>query len=704
MKEVALFEKSDKLLHLQQGSDRYLHPHLYDWPAVGSLDFDARLPILNWAAGTAGEVASQILTQFEEIKSNAKGLNVLTQREVASVDPQGDVGCRLSVVAAPSESAVVYDAVIIAVGYGYEREIVGENKSYWVPSPLIGALQPKSTLFISGNGDGGLVDFTMAAFNRMTHTHITQFITGYPDLESTRKALLDIEKAAWAATEDQFDVFEQYRSLPLPNGLLLNVLDLLRPNCEVWLHTREPKLFRRDTAVLNRFAAFLAIIADERTNRGLIRYRLGSEPTVSPETISIGQERVSPTHRFLRFGAESKKNMEPFKSLANAAPRPPSASSFRPATPKLNKSATQRFGSNSRIEDVRIVVITTLDREYELFLKHFEGSVARTIHVEDTAIDIVENDDIAEPIGLVRLGEAGSLAAGVAAARVLEVFDPGMVVNIGFAAGVDPQTQRLGDLIVADRITAVAIGEKVDSTAKTANVRSSLVVSIEANWHDWPLGETIGGAKRGVSFGTIVSVDKVLAKQEQVQALLSRDRRTVGIDMESYGIAAALFDRETQFLMVRGIADFADGAKADIATKESAMEGAVRLFGEALRRDLLPPRSGTLDKASARAHDYTVKLDRTEVLNGTANTYFQVSTNRALSEFEYRNSIIEKIASKFSLDRLRSLCIAMNVDFERLNGKTRGEKAASLLYHVEHDLGVSARDLDWVATRFRSSD
>lgn len=66
LKEVALFEKSDKLLHLQQGSDRYLHPHLYDWPAVGSLDFDARLPILNWAAGTAGEVASQILTQFED--------------------------------------------------------------------------------------------------------------------------------------------------------------------------------------------------------------------------------------------------------------------------------------------------------------------------------------------------------------------------------------------------------------------------------------------------------------------------------------------------------------------------------------------------------------------------------------------------------------------------------------------------------------
>jgi hypothetical protein len=131
---IDLYERNDQLLHLQQGSDRYLHPHLYDWPRDGATRQSAGLPILDWEAGTAGAVATKIIRAFKRIVARSKNLHVRTQRFVEAIDPFV-AGCRVHVNDAPQEGGF-YDAAIIAIGFGLEREIRGENKSYWTASPL----------------------------------------------------------------------------------------------------------------------------------------------------------------------------------------------------------------------------------------------------------------------------------------------------------------------------------------------------------------------------------------------------------------------------------------------------------------------------------------------------------------------------------------------------------------------------------------
>jgi hypothetical protein len=71
---------------------------------------------------------------------------------------------------APADGGV-YDAAVLAIGFGYELMTEGEDKSYWTDSPLLGSIRSKSDhiLLVSGNGDGGLVDFMMAAFDGMPH-------------------------------------------------------------------------------------------------------------------------------------------------------------------------------------------------------------------------------------------------------------------------------------------------------------------------------------------------------------------------------------------------------------------------------------------------------------------------------------------------------------------------------------------------------
>ena len=63
--KVCLVEKCQVLIPAQRGCDtRWLHPHFYNWPNPGSDDPQAHLPVLDWRAGTAGQVAEQIEIGF----------------------------------------------------------------------------------------------------------------------------------------------------------------------------------------------------------------------------------------------------------------------------------------------------------------------------------------------------------------------------------------------------------------------------------------------------------------------------------------------------------------------------------------------------------------------------------------------------------------------------------------------------------------
>lgn len=351
---IDIYERKEMLLHLQVGNgDRYLHPHLYDWPNEGSTVLEAGLPLLNWTAGTAGEVADHLLSTFLAIQQHTQKISVKTLRRVERVDAALHAGCRVTVEGMPGEGGF-YDIAILSVGFGYEQYIDNEkNHSYWAPHPLSGPIRRESSshvILISGNGDGGLVDFLTATFEGVSHREICEFIVRYPGLESALRVLLDIEDAAWSSEKCAIDIFKEYEAklLPeLPPNLLLDVTDKFRPGVEVLLHTRESRLFRRESAVLNRFGAFLAIMA-ERNRHGetintLTAVEFRSEPDAELVTFENGDE-CRPNYRFLRFGPD-KRYLSPFEDHIRGLQgvRATVAPGLRPATPLLGESAKSRF-------------------------------------------------------------------------------------------------------------------------------------------------------------------------------------------------------------------------------------------------------------------------------------------------------------------------------------------------------------------------
>jgi len=74
VRRVVVFEGESDLMSLQRTSEqRYIHPHIYDWPKTGALDDDAGLPILNWRAERAAEVVSRFSRAWDQVRNDFPG-------------------------------------------------------------------------------------------------------------------------------------------------------------------------------------------------------------------------------------------------------------------------------------------------------------------------------------------------------------------------------------------------------------------------------------------------------------------------------------------------------------------------------------------------------------------------------------------------------------------------------------------------------
>ncbi|WP_091741902.1 ABC-three component system protein [Phenylobacterium immobile] len=352
LRAIHVYEMRSEVLELQEASNRYLHPHNYDWPAGPATEVSAGLPILNWSAGPARDVQKHLRKQFDD-ESRGTQIQLRTDTTVTGVRPFNMEGVRV-VLRDSAYRSDVYDAVILSVGFGTERFIDGDTPSYWTLSQLEGPVLPAGTMdiFVSGNGDGGLVDFMGAAFRPMPHQEICNLITGL-NLGPARDELNLIEEEAWLPGA-AVDIYEAYRTrvIPLlPNGVLTEIGDHLRANVRVRLHTRDPQLFKRNTAILNRLGCTLALVADENRGNNALSTTVGLEfdgPVPAIGDIKLmGEDAFHPWRRFLRLGPDGHANLGHFQECVDAMPAAATnpLEGFRPQTPALTPEAAARFAA-----------------------------------------------------------------------------------------------------------------------------------------------------------------------------------------------------------------------------------------------------------------------------------------------------------------------------------------------------------------------
>lgn len=287
---VDLFERHQDLLPLQRGCDtRWVHPHSYDWPARGSTTRYARLPLLDWQAATASQVARQICDQLNERVHAAKAargkakrrLDIVQNAEVVRLSNRGRRQV-LHIESLDGNQTREYDAIVLAVGFGLEE--AESTNSYWRNDQLGQAeidrfVGYRRRYVVTGTGDGGLVDLF-----RLT---ITNFDQGqllsdwlFDDDEDAIVKLREIRSACLETNDlyerlDAFSRDKRYKSKI--DKCLTKLANRRRTDTDVILSGRADTLSA--CLSLRKVSFTNALLAFALYRIGAFRYRAFLEPT-----------------------------------------------------------------------------------------------------------------------------------------------------------------------------------------------------------------------------------------------------------------------------------------------------------------------------------------------------------------------------------------------------------------------------------------
>jgi len=248
--EVTLLEKGGVLLPLLRGNrSRWVYPHLYDWPEPESEQRDAGLPLLDWTAALAQEVADQLDTAWKGLAQRAC---IKVHTGVSSIDVHPGAS-RLVTWNKRGPQRGKFAAVIFAVGFGLERRMKDTPwVSYWQNDALHQpSLEGRRRHLISGCGDGGLIDLLRVCVRDFRHEHlIDQFLTRVP--AATRERLLAIDDEAGRVRDPGEYLDEQYRALDVPQEVD-DAFGELREDTTAVLNGLDASPFNLGASILNRF-------------------------------------------------------------------------------------------------------------------------------------------------------------------------------------------------------------------------------------------------------------------------------------------------------------------------------------------------------------------------------------------------------------------------------------------------------------------
>lgn len=177
--QVIHYSNTGGAFQLQSASLRLLHPHVYEWPDLGSLDRRAGLPILDWSADPAGEVIKRLKKEFEAAQIHLKSSLVSKPGTLEAV-AAGKHGWELTFVG--TADPVSFSKVVLAMGFGEEAVLPGaETLGYWSPGNLSAAAieaAPEVTYLLSGTGDGGLTDLMSLLIDDFQHVAFVEEVLG----------------------------------------------------------------------------------------------------------------------------------------------------------------------------------------------------------------------------------------------------------------------------------------------------------------------------------------------------------------------------------------------------------------------------------------------------------------------------------------------------------------------------------------------
>ena len=317
--KVTLLDELEGPMEIQQNNrQRWIHPYIYDWPYLDDSLFEqlkggeASLPLLSWRADYAANVAQEICSQWDRLRSAYK---IDSRWSVRNACLESNGGRRISLRWEESgvEQRREGARVILAVGFGLEPQKLGQD-SYWAEDDLDGGFRKpakRPRWLVSGSGDGALTDLMRLCVHRFRQDEMLNLFVTAQGIEKLKEDLRALHSDSQHL--DEPSVSRRFADLSIDNELRNLVKEQLRRDGpRVVLVSREADLYGSKTSILNR----LIVRILKETRPRAFQHFVGTtgEPLPSRDrkffTVvinSAGKKRREQFHRVLvRHGPDSK--------------------------------------------------------------------------------------------------------------------------------------------------------------------------------------------------------------------------------------------------------------------------------------------------------------------------------------------------------------------------------------------------------------
>ncbi|GGF27891.1 5'-methylthioadenosine/S-adenosylhomocysteine nucleosidase family protein [Hymenobacter cavernae] len=225
-----------------------------------------------------------------------------------------------------------------------------------------------------------------------------------------------------------------------------------------------------------------------------------------------------------------------------------------------------------------------------------------------------------------RMGSSGAGASTMTVQQAIEFVKPTFIMMVGIAFGVNNKEQRIGDVLVSELIIQyenIKVKRGKIQCRGYKQMSSVLLLNRFVNPIGWEFALTPTRRSRVLS-GNMLSGEKLIDDVKYRNQLVRLFEPVVGGEMEGTGLASVAHAYSKNWLVIKGICDFADGNKGINKVKKQylAARAAVDLCCNVFNDNFTFKDLGVFPLETLKEEDNVFcKIDQTVFRDATFNAY-----------------------------------------------------------------------------------
>lgn len=221
-----------------------------------------------------------------------------------------------------------------------------------------------------------------------------------------------------------------------------------------------------------------------------------------------------------------------------------------------------------------ILIVTVTDTEARAVLHTFTTIIDRAPIGNKTYYNLGIHNQSQIYMVISEMGNAQPGGSLVTILQAIEAIQPRVIIMCGIAFGLKPKKQKIGDILISKTIEYYEAGKiNLENNVISRGNRIDCPDKIFDRFRSGIL--TWSGAP--VHTGLILSGEKLVNNPIFRDMLLQIEPEAIGGEMEGAGLYVATRNTNIDWILIKGIADWADGNKND-KYQELAVQNSARFI------------------------------------------------------------------------------------------------------------------------------